>query len=260
MQNKPELKPFDKVLVRDNDDELWEINMFSSETLYGADVWYQCISSIWGQCIPYKGNEHLLGTTDSPQKEEEQEEEKQDEVNDNYGYPVGYFKKNDIVLCRDAENEGWHITSFVAKGNEKYPFQCSLYRWKYCIPYEGNEHLFGTTNTPERCNPDKDTLFGIKLKPGYVFEFEDGDIGVLFPTANGFAVLYSKGLWQFLKSIKKDSIVRILGITQTDYLRSGKLLWKKPENQTFTKAEIAKILDMNVQDFEIIEKENEENE
>lgn len=38
MENKIELKPFDKVLVRNSDDELWEINIFSSETLYGADV------------------------------------------------------------------------------------------------------------------------------------------------------------------------------------------------------------------------------
>lgn len=261
MENKIEFKPFDKVLVRDSDDELWEINMFSSETLYGADVWYQCISSIWGQCIHYEGNEHLLGTTDSPKKECQKEEtEKQDEVNTNYGYPVEYFERNDVVLCRDAECEEWSITSFVAKGNEQYPFQGHFYRWKNCIPYEGNEHLLGTADAPERYDPNKNTLFGIKLKPGYVLEFEDDEIGILFPTANGFAVSYAKGLWQFLKGIKKDSIVRILGIAQTDYVRSGELLWKRPQKQAITKAEIAEKLGMNVQDFEIIDEDNEENE
>lgn len=105
---------------------------------------------------------------------------------------------------------------------------------------------------------DPVTLIGYLL--GYVLEFEDDEIGILFPTANGFAVSYAKGLWQFLKGIKKDSIVRILGITQTDYMRSGELLWEKPKKQTFTKAEIAERLDMNVQDFEIIDEDNEENE
>ena len=180
MENKIEFKPFDKVLVRNSDDELWEINMFSSETLYGADVWYQCISSIWGQCIHYEGNEHLLGTTDKP----------------------------------------------------------------------------------ERYDANKNTLFGIKLKPGYVLEFEDGEAGILFPTANGFAVscVYIKGLLKHLKSIKEDSIVRIMGIASTDYLRSGEILWEKPKKKTFTKAEIAEKLGMKAQDFELIEEDNEENE
>ena len=129
-----------------------------------------------------------------------------------------------------------------------------------CLPYEGNEHLIGTTDKPERCNPDKNTLFGIKLKPGYVLEFEDDETGILFPTANGFAVSYAKGYWQFLKGIKKDSIVRIMGITQTDYLRSGELLWKRPQKQAITKAEIAEKLGMKAKDFEIIEEDNEENE
>ena len=91
-------------------------------------------------------------------------------------------------------------------------------------------------------------------------EFDDDETGILFPTANGFAVSYAKGYWQFLEGIEKDSIVRIMGIAQTDYLRSGELLWEKPKKQTFTKAEIAERLGMNVKDFEIIEEDNEENE
>lgn len=261
MKNEYELKPFDKVLVRDKNTKVWVTDIFEKYEDSISEFCYKCMTSLWKQCIPYEGNEHLLGTTESPQEECPKEEtEKKDEVSNNYGYPVEYFERNDVVLCRDAECEEWSITSFVAKGNEQYPFQGHFYRWKNCIPYEGNEHLLGTADAPERYDPNKNTLFGIKLKPGYVLEFEDDETGILFPTANGFAVSYAKGYWQFLKGIKKDSIVRILGITQTDYLRSGELLWKRPQKQAITKAEIAEKLGMNVQDFEIIDEDNEENE
>lgn len=266
MENYCNFKPFDKVLVRYDNQHVWQIDFFS-HYVRGVECPYKCLTRDFNQCIPYNGHEHLIDTTSEPslpkqteQSQTQTKENKMEEDCDNYGYPVEYFKRNDVVLCRDAEDEEWRITSFVAKGSEQYPFQCLFYRWKNCIPYEGNEHLLGTTDKPERCNPDKNTLFGVKLKPGYVLEFEDDEIGILFPTANGFAVSYAKRLWQFLKGIKKDSIVRILGITQTDYLRSGELLWEKPKKQTFTKAEIAERLDMNVQDFEIIDEDNEENE
>ena len=63
---KPEcpFKPFDKVLVRDNNEQEWKINFFSH---YNKDFCYKyyCLKSCYNQCIPYEGNEHLLGTTDS---------------------------------------------------------------------------------------------------------------------------------------------------------------------------------------------------
>lgn len=54
-------KPFDKVLVRDNNEQEWKINFFSH---YEEDVCYKynCLKSCYNQCIPYEGNEHLLGT------------------------------------------------------------------------------------------------------------------------------------------------------------------------------------------------------
>lgn len=199
MKNEYELKPFDKVLVRDKNTKVWVTDIFEKYEDSISEFCYKCMTSLWKQCIPYEGNEHLLGTTESPQEECPKEEtEKKDEVSNNYGYPVEYFERNDVVLCRDAECEEWSITSFVAKGNEQYPFQGHFYRWKNCIPYEGNEHLLGTADTPERYDPNKNTLFGIKLKPGYVLEFEDDETGILFPTANGFAVSYAKGYWQFV--------------------------------------------------------------
>lgn len=59
-------KPFDKVLVRDGEDMKWYCNFFSS---YNDDIDYpySCIDSSYRNCIPYEGNEHLLGTTNSPE-------------------------------------------------------------------------------------------------------------------------------------------------------------------------------------------------
>ena len=63
-ESKHQLKPFDKVLVRDSDNEKWELNLFSH---IDEDDSYFCLRSYWKQCIPYEGNEHLLGTTNAPE-------------------------------------------------------------------------------------------------------------------------------------------------------------------------------------------------
>jgi len=61
---EPEFKPFDKVLRRDADDEEWNADWFSHK---GDPAYpYYCMASCFRQCIPYEGNEHLIGTTDSP--------------------------------------------------------------------------------------------------------------------------------------------------------------------------------------------------
>lgn len=263
MENYCNFKPFDKVLVRYDDQHVWQIDFFS-HYVRGVECPYKCLTRDFNQCIPYEGHEHLIDTTSEPslpkqteQSQTQTKENKMEEDCDNYGYPVEYFERNDVVLCRDAECEEWSITSFVAKGNEQYPFQGHFYRWKNCIPYDGNEHLLGTADAPERYDPNKNTLFGIKLKPGYVLEFEDDEIGILFPTANGFAVSYTRGCWQTLDGVEKDSIVKIYGIAKCSLLRSGEVLWERPQKQTFTKAEIAEKLGMDVQDFEIIDEKNE---
>ena len=54
------LKPFTKVLVRDFDNETWEINFFS-KLLDGKH--FKCLDLSYVQCIPYEGNEHLYDTT-----------------------------------------------------------------------------------------------------------------------------------------------------------------------------------------------------
>ena len=56
------LKPFDKVLVRDSDKDMWCASIFSH-------TWkdkYFCIDTWHNQCIPYEANKKLLGTTNNP--------------------------------------------------------------------------------------------------------------------------------------------------------------------------------------------------
>lgn len=82
---------------------------------------------------------------------------------DDYNYPyfvlekVGDFKPEyefkpfAMVLVRDTNDEEW-VPAFYAKYR---PDQLYLYDtiegvgYKQCIPYEGNEHLIFTTNSPE---------------------------------------------------------------------------------------------------------------
>lgn len=63
---KPEcpFKPFDKVLVRDAEGLEWYANYFSHYREYDQGYPYACMGVYYRYCIPYEGNEHLLGTTD----------------------------------------------------------------------------------------------------------------------------------------------------------------------------------------------------
>jgi hypothetical protein len=59
------LKPYDKVLVRDTKEQVWVADLFShvvNRPLGGYT--FACVGHYPSQCIPYEGNEHLLGTTD----------------------------------------------------------------------------------------------------------------------------------------------------------------------------------------------------
>ena len=61
LKQKVELKPFDKVLVRNDKEDQWSANIFSYQV---RDNMYYCLGECyWRYCIPYEGNEHLLGTT-----------------------------------------------------------------------------------------------------------------------------------------------------------------------------------------------------
>ena len=58
------LKPFDKVLVRDNNDLVWEIDIYSHR-YYNTPHPYRCITNIYKYCIPYNDDtKHLIETAE----------------------------------------------------------------------------------------------------------------------------------------------------------------------------------------------------
>ena len=63
---KQEFKPFDRVLVRDKDTDTWETDIYLGYNEEDKYCRYKCASMNYQFCIPYEGNEYLLGTTDSP--------------------------------------------------------------------------------------------------------------------------------------------------------------------------------------------------
>lgn len=60
------LKPFDKVLVRDTNGQVWTADLFSHiiDTNPNLRTTFVCAGHYSNQCIPYEGNEHLLGKSD----------------------------------------------------------------------------------------------------------------------------------------------------------------------------------------------------
>lgn len=63
---KQEFKPFEKVLVRGDTNKEWSIDLFSYYDEEDESFPYVCMYTRYCYCIPYEGNEYLLGTTDSP--------------------------------------------------------------------------------------------------------------------------------------------------------------------------------------------------
>lgn len=66
VEHKCSFKPFDKVLVRCNEDSVWRCELFSHYNTFNKQCPYVCLSSVYKYCIPYEGNQHLLGTTNNP--------------------------------------------------------------------------------------------------------------------------------------------------------------------------------------------------
>ena len=62
------LKPFDKVLVRDDASHTWKCNLFSNIIKDGSYP-YKCVGNAYTYCIPYNNDtKHLVGTTEEAPK------------------------------------------------------------------------------------------------------------------------------------------------------------------------------------------------
>lgn len=60
------LQPFDKVLVRNNDKEVWSIDLFRVNDK-NSNFPYVCMAGRWSQCIPYNNaTMFLVNTNDTP--------------------------------------------------------------------------------------------------------------------------------------------------------------------------------------------------
>ena len=120
-----ELKPYQPVLVRDDNDDTWRANFFSHLEHYSSNnlVLYVCAGHKWHQCIPYEGNEHLLGTTDSPAQ------------------PESEFKFGDKVAF-SYDGKDWQRAIYVRKIDGDCPYEVYMqvpwhyggqeYHAKYC--------------------------------------------------------------------------------------------------------------------------------
>lgn len=66
--NRPQFKPFDKVLVRNDVNSIWQPSIFTyklGDYFYTVSLYPYEKENI----IPYKGNEHLVCKTDKPKEE-----------------------------------------------------------------------------------------------------------------------------------------------------------------------------------------------
>lgn len=73
IEEKPkyEFKPFDKVLVKYHEDDNWKASLFTRIITDDQDgeTKYECLNgTVVVYCIPFEGNEHLLGTAENPEK------------------------------------------------------------------------------------------------------------------------------------------------------------------------------------------------
>lgn len=68
VQETPKFQPFQKVLAKDSEKgifDTWHCCLFSHTSKEGK---YFTSSGIWDECIPFEGNEHLVGTKDDPKE------------------------------------------------------------------------------------------------------------------------------------------------------------------------------------------------
>lgn len=97
-----EFKPFERVLVRDNEKHLWRADIFSHMAV--GVFPYCCVGGVWSFCVPYKGNESLLGTTLEPtsQPQPKQDDDENHTVYNGVRY-VAVPETADCVGCAFAE-------------------------------------------------------------------------------------------------------------------------------------------------------------
>lgn len=82
------------------------------------------------------------------------------------------FTPKQWVLVRDNEDGRWALAQFSNMWNDSYVVVGGIV-WNHCIPYEGNEHLLGTTDDYVEPYKPKDGDFLISKKADYMFIYNE---------------------------------------------------------------------------------------
>ena len=120
-----EFKPFDKVLMRDSEHEIWEPALFSGKV---GDAFKDTSLSVYRYCIPYEGNEHLAGTYNAPHTEF-QDGELVAFSNDKKMWYIGFFNKK--IQVGEMNYAGYRATNKV-----------HIIQWRYCEPAKKHFDIF----------------------------------------------------------------------------------------------------------------------
>lgn len=120
-----EFKPFDKVLMRDSEHEIWEPALFSGKV---GDAFKDTSLSVYRYCIPYEGNEHLAGMYNDPHTEF-QEGELVAFSNDKKMWYIGFFNKK--IQGGEMNYAGYRATDKV-----------HIIQWRYCEPAKKHFDIF----------------------------------------------------------------------------------------------------------------------
>lgn len=145
-----QLHPGQKVLVRDGGSDEWKLTVYSHYTEGNLHP-YSCCDDVYKYCIPYRWHEHLVGTRHSADSECSPSECSPSETCRGGLYP------GMLVLVRDeltSDVDPWKVTLYShccrdIDGEEDYVHMCCDNKYRYCIPYEGNERYVGTTDNPD---------------------------------------------------------------------------------------------------------------
>lgn len=109
--NDYNFKPFDKVLVRYNSDSTWICDLYSHYSKKNEK--YCCVGGFCEYCLPYEGNEHLLGTTDIPQPKRWRAEE-----NGIYYFINAFGDVRDDIDNRNSSNDLYNIGNYFRTEEE----------------------------------------------------------------------------------------------------------------------------------------------
>lgn len=66
-EEEPKFEPFQRVLVRDNNNQVWRPSLFLYYNNDDCQFRFAVAGNAYKQCIPYEGNEHLNGTNKKPE-------------------------------------------------------------------------------------------------------------------------------------------------------------------------------------------------